>query len=354
MSTLKGALVGFGFIAQRGHVPAYLSKTVPLEITAVAEPCEMRHAAIAEALPRARIYRDHGTLLARESLDFVDICTPPSEHMNVALAAFARRLHVLCEKPLAMTPLEAWRMADAATAANRVLFPAHSYRHAPVIRAVRDLLSRDLIGPVGMATIDTYRTGHARGVPEWYPDWRLDPRYSGGGILMDHGPHTSYLAFEWLGDHPTSVNAWTRSVRGGEVEDEATFTLSFPRGVVRASLSWNAGFRRVIYTLHGDRGAIRVEDDEVELVVRGRDGEARAERIVQPSNWRDAGHGPWFEGIMRDFCDAIARRDVLGRDAQHAVMAINVVSAARASAARGGIGLSLPSLERPLALEQSA
>src|SRR5271165_6397323 len=150
MDTLRGALVGFGFIAERGHVPAYASGTSPLQIVAVAESCEARHAAIAAALPRARIYRDHGTMLARESLDFVDICTPPSTHMTIALAAFARGLHVLCEKPLAMTPLEAWRMADAATRAKRVLFPAHSYRHAPVIRAVRSLLSRDLIGPVRM------------------------------------------------------------------------------------------------------------------------------------------------------------------------------------------------------------
>ncbi len=54
---LRGALVGFGFIAERGHAAAYASRTAPLHIVAVAE----RHAAIAAALPRARIYRDHGT-----------------------------------------------------------------------------------------------------------------------------------------------------------------------------------------------------------------------------------------------------------------------------------------------------
>lgn len=354
MRKLKGALVGFGFIAERGHLPAYAATTSPLEIVAVAEPCEARHAAIAVALPRARIYRDYGRLLARESLDFVDICTPPSEHMKVALAAFARGLHVLCEKPLAMTPLEAKRMAHAATAAKRVLFPAHSYRHAPVIQAVRNILCRDLIGPVRRATIDTYRTGHARGVPEWYPNWRRDPRYSGGGILMDHGPHTSYLAFEWLGSHPSSISAWVRSVRGDAVEDDATCTLVFPQGIVRTHLTWNADLRRVIYVLHGDRGTIRVEDDEVELEVRGPDGEARAERSVQPSNWQDAGHGPWFEGVMREFCDAMKGRDLVGRDTLDAIMGIQVISTALCSAVCGGIWISLPSLESPLALEKSA
>jgi predicted dehydrogenase len=353
MNTLKGALVGFGFIAERGHVPAYASTTSPLQIVAVAEPCEARHAAIAAALPRARVYRDHQTLLSRERLDFVDVCTPPSEHMNVTLAALSRGLHVLCEKPLAVSPLEARRMAEAATAAKRVLFPAHSYRHAPVVRAVRGLLSRNLIGPVRMATLDTYRTGHARGVAEWYPDWRRDPLYSGGGILMDHVPHTSYLAFEWLGGHPTSISAWARSV-AGDVEDDATCTLVFPRGVVRAHLSWNAGFRRVIYTLHGDRGAIRVEDDEVELVVRGPGGETRVEKSLQPSDWKDAGHGPWFEGVIREFHAAIEGGDLVGRETQDAIMGTHVISAALASSGRGGIWVSLPSDQAAPALGQCA
>jgi predicted dehydrogenase len=351
---LRGALVGFGFIAERGHAPAYASKTAPLQIVAVAEPCEARHPAIRAALPEARIYPDHTRLLAREELDFVDVCTPPSEHMSIALEAFARGLHVLCEKPLAMTPLEARRMVDAARTAKRVLFPAHSYRHAPVVRAVRGLLSRNLIGTVRMATIDTYRTGHARGVPEWYPDWRRDPRYSGGGILMDHGPHTSYLAFEWLGGHPTSVSAWSRSLRGDAVEDDATWTLVFPSGVVRAHLSWNAGFRRVIYTLHGDRGAIRVEDDEVELVVRGPGGDARSEKSSQPSRWHDAGHAAWFEGVMTGFSRAIDRGELVGADTLDALMATHVISAAQSSAGRGGLWVSLPSALEPHPLELCA
>lgn len=354
MEMLKGALVGFGFIAERGHVPAYASGAAPLRIVAVAEPCEARHAAIAAALPRARIYRDHGTLLARESLDFVDVCAPPSEHMRVAQAAFARGLHVLCEKPLAMTPLESLRVAEAASTAQRVLYPAHSYRHAPVIRTVRSLLSQGLIGSVRMATIDTYRTGHARGVDEWYPDWRRDPRYSGSGILSDHGPHTSYLAFEWLGGHPTSVSAWTRSVRGDAVEDDATCTLVFPNGIARAHLSWNAGFRRVIYTLHGDGGAIRVEDDDVELVTRGPGGEVRTTKSSQPSNWKDAGHGPWFEGVLKGFHEAIERQDFVGAETQDAIMGTHVISGALSSAGRGGIWVSLPSSQGGPRLEQCA
>ena len=171
---------------------------------------------------------------------------------------------------------------------------------------------------------------------------------------MDHGPHTSYLAFEWLGGHPTSLSAWARSFRGDAVEDDATCTMLFPRGMVRAHLSWNAGFRRVIYTLHGDRGAIRVEDDEVELVVRAPGGDTRSEKSSQPSDWKDAGHGPWFEGVMRGFHQAIQGGDLVGQETQDAIMGTHVISAAVSSAGRGGTWVSLPSAQPRPSLEQCA
>ena len=348
MKTLKGALVGFGFIAERGHAPAYASCPLSFEIVAVAEPCAARHPAIRRALPGARIHAGFDELLAREALDFVDICAPPVEHARMACAALDRGLHVLCEKPMATTAPLAQVMADRARKASRVLFPAHSYRHAPVVRAVREVLSRDAIGAVRMVTMDTFRTGHARGVTEWNPDWRLDPKYSGGGILFDHGPHTAYLAFEWLRSYPSAVSAWVRSSAGKQVEDDATIQLAFPTGILRAQLSWNASLRRVLYTLHGARGAVRVEDDEVEVITRGRDGQSRSERRDFPSNWKDAGHGVWFEGVLREFAGAIERREFVGRDTEDAVRAMQVVSAALASARRGGAQVSIgdgPALE---------
>jgi predicted dehydrogenase len=352
MEPLVGALVGFGFIAERGHVPAYLSGAAPLRIVAVAEPCAGRQAAARRTLPEARVYPSAMEMLARESLDFVDICAPPSEHLGVALDAFDRGLHVLCEKPLAITPAQASAMAYRAIRAQRVLYPGHSYRHAPVVRAVRSVIERDAIGPITLATIDTYRTGHALGAAEWHPDWRRDLRFSGGGILMDHGPHTSYLAFEWMGGHPSAVSAWTRSSRGDGVEDDAMFAMAFERGVVRAHLTWNAGFRRVIYTLHGQRGALRVEDDEVEIALRQPGGVARYEKIQRPSDWGDAGHGAWFRGVLCGFAEAIEARDFVGRETRDAMAGMRVIAAAQTSARHDGAPVSLSSLTPAIAAEE--
>src|SRR4029450_6634681 len=75
---LHGALIGFGFIAERGHVPAYLAAPDQLRIVAVADVCAARREKARQVLPHARIYPDTKTLLSAEArqLDFVDIATP--------------------------------------------------------------------------------------------------------------------------------------------------------------------------------------------------------------------------------------------------------------------------------------
>jgi predicted dehydrogenase len=122
MRRLKGALIGFGFIAEKGHLPAYAAGG--LEIVAVADINAERRRAAAAALPHARIYETHEELLSRENdLEFVDIATPPYAHARIALAAFERGLHVLCEKPMAMTIEEARMMVDTAIRKKRVVLP---------------------------------------------------------------------------------------------------------------------------------------------------------------------------------------------------------------------------------------
>src|SRR5262249_46482892 len=212
--TLRGALIGCGFIGERGHLPAYLGGGQPgdfvnFEIGAIADVSEARREIARKIAPHVRVYEDARSLLDGEAgkLDFVDIATPPCDHAAIAHLAFSRGLHVLCEKPLATSAHDAQAMLDHALQAKRVLFPGHNYKHAPVIRAVRQVLDSGRLGAIHLVTLDTFRTTHAKGVPEWMPDWRRVRRYSGGGIAMDHGSHTFYLAFDWLKSYPLSITA---------------------------------------------------------------------------------------------------------------------------------------------------
>ena len=178
---LRGAVVGYGFIASRGHFPAYLQRAKKhrdVEIVAVADVCPARRELARRAIPGIRLYPDYKSLLDAEAsaLDFVDLCTPPSDHCDIARAALERGLHVLCEKPLAPTVGEASLLLETAVAVRRVIFPCHNYQHAPVVKAIRAILQSGRIGAVRSVTLSTFRNTFARGVPEWRPgkaaQWR--------------------------------------------------------------------------------------------------------------------------------------------------------------------------------------
>src|SRR5205823_7320664 len=120
---LKGAIVGFGFIAGKGHHPAYLGRS-DVEIAAIADVSPARLEAARGVAPRARLYARWQDLLDEETgLGFVDICTPPDAHAEIALAALARGVHVLCEKPLTTSTAQAVQLVQAARAHRRVVFP---------------------------------------------------------------------------------------------------------------------------------------------------------------------------------------------------------------------------------------
>jgi predicted dehydrogenase len=343
----KGAIVGFGFISESGHLPAYRSRG-DFDIVAVADTCAARREAAARAIPGVRLYEDHTALLAAEAshLDFVDVTTPPYAHAQVARAALGRGLHVLCEKPLATSTAEARGMLDDARRAGRVIFPAHNYKHAPVIRAVRKVLDEGTIGDVHQVTLQTFRSTHARGVPEWNESWRRERRYSGGGIAMDHGSHTFYLAFEWMRALPVAITAKMSTSNGFDTEDTFSATVTFPTGIANVHLTWTAGVRRVIYTLHGDRGAIRVEDDAVEVsVMESPDRPAKTTWVTReesiPSHWMDASHSAWFATMLGEFGTAIDRRDVTGMHAEEALRCVELIEAAYDSAADGAREVTL-------------
>ena len=166
---LKGAIVGFGFIAGKGHLPAYLARK-DVEIVAFADLSPARLDAARALAPKARLYATHEEMLAKErGLDFVDIATPPNAHKEIAIAALRNGAHVLCEKPLTTSVAEALELVRAARKHRRVVFPAHNYKHAPEVKFAVETIERGRIGKVRALTLDTFRTTHAKGVPECAP-----------------------------------------------------------------------------------------------------------------------------------------------------------------------------------------
>jgi predicted dehydrogenase len=346
---MRGGIVGLGFIAAKGHLPAYRARS-GVEIAAVADLSPARRALAASLLPRARVYSSAQDLLTAEEgrLDFLDIATPPSEHAGIALRALEAGLHVLCEKPLATSAAQAAALLARAVRERRVIFPCHNYKHAPVVAAVRGVLESGRIGRVRSVALQTFRTSHARGVPEWNPDWRRQARHAGGGIAMDHGSHTFYLAFEWLGAWPSAVTAKMENQQPErfDTEDNAAATLSFGGGrLAVAHLTWTAGQRKVRYAIQGEHGALAVDDDALEIAA-GSGPRLEVERREVGSAWMDASHAGWFGALLDRFFAAVAAGDYAGLDAQDAFRCIETIEGSYRSAAHGcrevALGARLP------------
>jgi len=340
---LKGAIVGFGFIAGKGHHPAYLGRK-DVEIVAIADVSKARLEAARAAAPQARLYPSWQDLLKEETgLDFVDICTPPDAHAEIALAALGRGAHVLCEKPLTTSTEQAMQLVEAARAHRRVVFPAHNYKHAPVVKFALDVIRSGRIGKMRAVTLNTFRTTHAKGVPEWRTDWRRDRKTSGGGIAMDHGSHSFYLTFAWLGSLPTHVTAKTLTLdRQWDTEDNLNAVLTFPTGYAHCFLTWTAGVRKVIYSLQGTDGALVIDDDDYELTTAVLSSKPRVEKGTIASHWTDASHTQWFDSLFDQFKAAMQSGDFVSRELREAVACVQIIETCYRSSAEGSRELALP------------
>jgi predicted dehydrogenase len=345
-SQLQGAVIGYGFISGKGHLPAYEQRK-DVKIIAIADSCEQRRQIAQKTYPEAKIYSSASELIQNEKshLDFVDVSTPPCDHEAITVEALKAGLHVLCEKPLATSIAAAENMLITARQQKRVLFPCHNYKHAPVVKAIQQIIHSGKIGKVKSLTLNTYRNTHAKGVTEWHTHWRRENRYSGGGIAMDHGSHTFYLTFDWMGSYPTHVTAKMHQLSPVyDTEDNFSTVLTFPNGIAHAHLTWTAGVRKVIYTIQGEKGAITVNDDELECaMMKATSGPDVAQGAVTwevektsiASHWMDASHVSWFNAMFDEFKKAILTNDYVSRETLESYRCIEIIKKAYESSNHG-------------------
>lgn len=291
---LRGAVVGFGQVAEYGHWPAFRASS-DFEIVAIVERSAGRRSAARELCPGIRTV---ATLddLATDSIDFVDICTPPALHGESILKALSRGWHVLSEKPFVLDLTTFGAIRDAAVAAGRAVLPVHNWKYAPIIRRATTLLQEGVIGPLRRVAIETLRLKDCVTADPDRPNWRRDPRIAGGGILMDHGWHAMYLTMHWFEGTPLAVGATLHRPATGEAEDEARVRLKFAAGEAEIFLSWNADVRRNAMVLTGEGGEIVVGDGVLDIHARGTDGRIAFASPLSAGSY----HSDWFTDFLPD------------------------------------------------------
>lgn len=288
---LRGAIIGFGAVAENGHAPGYATSS-EAKIVAVVDRTEERRRIARESLPGVATFATIGELAAETEIDFVDICTPPALHAEPMLEALGWGWNVLCEKPLLLDLVELERVRALANEVGRAVVPVHNWKYAPIIaRATRELRS-GAIGQLREVQIETLRIEDCAAVDPNNPNWRRDPALAGGGVLVDHGWHAIYLASHWFREEVVDVGAQLHRADPAGIEDEATLTLKFPSGLARIFLTWRADIRRNTMRLIGDPGEIQIDDDT--LKVPG--DEVRFESALSAGSH----HPDWFAAMLPD------------------------------------------------------
>jgi len=237
------------------------------ELVAICDVDEERLNAVGEEEGISELYTEARRMFRRADLDGVSIAVPNKFHAPLTIDALRNGLHVLCEKPMAMTVREAERMNAAAEKADRNLMINFSFRFTEASYALKQQVDAGVVGDIYFGRSVWHRR---RGMPK-FGGWFGDKALSGGGPLIDLGVHRLDLALWLMGyPEPVAVSGSTYNVIARErakkekktftVEDLACGIVKFGDGstlILEASWALNIREREHMVTaLYGDRGGL--------------------------------------------------------------------------------------------------
>ncbi|MCS6831137.1 MAG: Gfo/Idh/MocA family oxidoreductase [Armatimonadota bacterium] len=207
-------------------------------------------------------FTDYRRLLGSGMVDAVLIATPHPTHAEIALCAFEQGVHVLCEKPLAVSVSEGRRMVECAQKQGCLLGAMLQMRTEKHFRIARRAVEEGIIGNLLRAhTIATWCRNEA-----YYRSaaWRGTWSGEGGGVLINQAPHHLDI-FCWLVGMPRQVTAQVRTrYHQIEVEDEAFALLEYPNGAhgyLYVNVNEMPPARR--FEVVGERGKVVIDGEQV-------------------------------------------------------------------------------------------
>jgi predicted dehydrogenase len=202
-----------------------------------------------------RVAPDYEAALGWDAVDAVVIATPHADHYEQVRLALDAGKHVLCEKPLTVQPEQAQALALRADELRLRLATGLNHRFYPPVRDALALASRWALGRVESVRAEI---GHTAS-PAFLASWHTDFERSGGGTLMDNGPHACDLIRRFLGEVVTAHGSVDDPVHPGcEREAHGVFRgANGGVGEVRSSWTRPAGYLTV--DIKGSAGHLRIE-----------------------------------------------------------------------------------------------
>lgn len=217
---IRLAIVGCGAVTRNYHLPAasLLSSQKEIEVTYLIDRDITKAKNLAKRFGVENYDADYKKCI--DSADAAILAVPHSLHAPIAVELLKNGIHILCEKPLALTVEQALDMIEASRANNRRLAVGYYRRFIPAANLMKTLVANRVLGRI--LSIEAEEGFIYNWPVETFSFW--DRAQSGGGVLMDTGSHMLDLILWWLG--------WPKQVSILEYDDalggvEATAKLSF-------------------------------------------------------------------------------------------------------------------------------
>lgn len=290
MKRLRMGIIGAGGIAQNRHIPAFLQMQHKVELTAVHDMNQQRAVEVAEKFGIPSVCENYHDVFKK--VDAVAICTPNKFHADISVAALEAGVHVLCEKPMAITAEECERMVQASRKAGKLLSIGYHYRYTEAGQLAKKAVMHNEIGDPLVVRVQALRR---RKVPGW--GVFTNKELQGGGSLIDFGCHMLDLAIWLLGESepielmgttynrlsksPNQINDWgIFDHETFEVDDHVSAYITFENNVsMQFECSWAANIKedKIHLSISGSEGGLNVYPFELYQPKLGKMMETTAE-----------------------------------------------------------------------------
>ncbi|HEX4928438.1 MAG TPA: Gfo/Idh/MocA family oxidoreductase [Burkholderiales bacterium] len=249
---IRYAVVGLGHIAQAAVLPAFGNARRNSRLAAIVSGDPVKREALAQryGVDKACAYEQYDALLRSGDIDAVYIALPNSLHAEYAERAAHARVHVLCEKPMALTEAECERMARAARENGVKLMVGYRLHFE---RANLEAIEIARSGRIGEPRLFTSTFGM-----QVAPGNIRVRRATGGGVLYDIGIYCINAARALFRDEPVAALALSAGALG-EVEESVSAVLRFPNERLAAFTASFGAADVSEYRLVGTRGELAVD-----------------------------------------------------------------------------------------------
>lgn len=286
---LRVAIVGLvhghvhGFLDQYQHRPE-------IEIVAVVEPdAQLRsRAANRYGFEPSRMFADLEEMINKVRPQAVLVYTNTYDHRRVVETCARHGVHVMMEKPLAVSLDDALVVQSAAQSAKIHVLVNYETSWYRSNHAAYALAHDGSLGEIRKVVVhDGHKGPKEIGVQPEFLSWLTDPALNGGGAVFDFGCYGADL-MTWLmdGQRPQTVTAVTGQIKPEiypRVDDEATIVLTYPKAQAILQASWNWPIDRKDMEVYGQTGQlITVKRDDIRVHRAGGSEEQITARPIPP------------------------------------------------------------------------